>query len=298
MRNQNHSTQRKHRANYCLPADDGGRELLIDEPLTVMPEKYEVAGVPVSATSYDEITQVLLRCANEKRPTIVDFTCVDVIVRAIQDPLFRSVLDEFDILCPDGQPVRWLLNSAHSLRLIDRVCGTTAMIRLCGAAAERGVGIYLYGSTDATLDKLQKRLRELYPTLRIVGLESPPFRALSEAEDASVVHRVNGSGAGFLFIGLGAPKQERFAWEHRHSIKAVQLCVGAAFDFVAGTKSRAPLAMQRIGLEWLYRCFCEPRRLAKRYIVGNGRFIGAAVRQLYTRQTRARTMLVGDRGPK
>jgi exopolysaccharide biosynthesis WecB/TagA/CpsF family protein len=263
-----------------------------------MPEKYDVAGVPVSATSYDEITQVLMRCANEKRPAIVDFTCVDVVVRAIQDPLFRFILSEFDIVCPDGQPIRWFLNAAHNLKLTDRVCGTSAMMRLCAAAAERGVGIYLYGSTNATLHKLQERLRGLYPTLRIVGLESPPFRALSETEDACVVDRVNGSGAGLLFIGLGAPKQEQFAWEHRYSIKAVQLCVGAAFDFVAGTKPRAPLAMQQMGLEWLFRFCCEPRRLAKRYIVGNSRFIGAAVRQLYTRQTRARPILVEDRGPK
>jgi exopolysaccharide biosynthesis WecB/TagA/CpsF family protein len=281
------STDWRNPATRTIPTNNCAPGSLIKKPDPALPPKFDVASVQVSATNYDELVQVLIRCAEEKQSIIVDFTCADVIVRARVDPCFRRILSQFDILCPDGQPVRWLMNSVHHLKLVDRVCGTTAMLRLCAAAAETGIGIYLYGSTNATLRELQKQLRGLYPALQIVGLEAPPFRPLSEIEDRAVVERVNSSAAGLLFIGLGAGKQEQFAWEHRHRINAVQLCVGAAFDFVAGTRPRAPLVMQRSGLEWLFRLCCEPRRLARRYIIGNVRFALAALRQICTRQSQA-----------
>jgi N-acetylglucosaminyldiphosphoundecaprenol N-acetyl-beta-D-mannosaminyltransferase len=255
-------------------------------PQLDLPARYDVLGVQISATDYDEIVTVLMQFAKAGRSAIVDFTPADLVVRATQDPSFGRILEDFDVLCPDGQPVRWLLNCRHHLKLRDRVCGTTTMLRLCAAAAHNGVGVYLYGSTPATICKLRKRLLGYYPALQIVGMESPPFRPLSAAEDADVVDRVNASGAGLVFVGLGSPKQERFAWEHRGTVKGVQLCVGAAFDFIAGTKRRAPLAVQRIGLEWLFRLCCEPRRLARRYIVGNAQFTLAAVRQLCSPEER------------
>lgn len=195
------------------------------------------------------------------------------LVEGVRDKAFRSKLNSFNLVCPDGQPVRWCLNYFYGAGLKDRVCGTTAMLRICEAAAAEGLGIYLYGSTPKTLAALETELTTRFPRLRIAGSESPPFRPLKGEELDEAVERINKSGAAFLFVGLGSPKQENFVWEQRSRIMAVQLCVGAAFDFIAGTKERAPLWMQRIGLEWLYRMCSEPGRLGKRYLLGNMHFL-------------------------
>jgi len=146
-------------------------------------------------------------------------------------------------------------------------------LRLCERAAAEGVSIYLYGGSPDVVEKLQSRLKQDIPGLQIAGYESPPFRELTTDEDAEMVERVNASGAGLMFIGLGCPKQDLFAYEHRDKVQAVQVCVGAAFDFHAGVKPMAPDWMQRYGLEWLYRLFQEPRRLWRRYLVTNTIFV-------------------------
>ncbi len=153
------------------------------------------------------------------------------------------------------------------------------MWSLCRRAAQEGVSIYLYGGTPATLDALVAHLLAAFPGLEIAGAESPPFRPLSVMEDAAMVRRVNASGAGLMFLGLGCPKQDCFAAEHVDRIEAVQLCVGAAFDFHAGTKATAPDWMQRRGLEWVFRLYQEPRRLWKRYLVTNTIFMGKLLDQ-------------------
>jgi exopolysaccharide biosynthesis WecB/TagA/CpsF family protein len=151
------------------------------------------------------------------------------------------------------------------------------MLRVCEAAAQTGVSVYLYGSTPRTLACLKQTLLTRFPNLLIAGVESPPFRPLTEDEDHCVVRRINASGARVVFIGIGSPKQEHFAWEHRDRIHAVQLCVGAAFDFIAATKKRAPEWMQRVGLEWLFRLCQEPGRLWNRYLSTNSRFLLATL---------------------
>jgi N-acetylglucosaminyldiphosphoundecaprenol N-acetyl-beta-D-mannosaminyltransferase len=154
------------------------------------------------------------------------------------------------------------------------------MARLCARAAEEGIGVYLYGSTIETLDRLKARLEDQYPAIRIVGVESPPFRDLTAEENQAAVDRINASNAGFVFIGLGCPRQDLFAHHNRNSIKALQLCVGAAFDFHAGNKKIAPVWMQKSGLEWIYRLCQEPGRLWKRYLVTNTAFVLLMTRRL------------------
>jgi N-acetylglucosaminyldiphosphoundecaprenol N-acetyl-beta-D-mannosaminyltransferase len=135
--------------------------------------------------------------------------------------------------------------------------------------------VFLYGGTQPTLDRLQQRLRDAYPKIEIVGAISPPFRLLSDEEDRSIVDQINASGAGLVWVGLGCPKQEAWLRDHRGRVQAVMLGVGAAFDFHAGTVRRAPEWMQNHGLEWLYRLAQDPRRLARRYVVGNSLFMMA-----------------------
>jgi len=237
------------------------------------PRKHLLLGVFVSETTYEEAADRILAAARAGVPATVDHMSVHGLVLAGQDASFREVLNDLDIVAPDGQPVRWALNRLCRTRLLGRVYGPELMLRLCQRAAGEGIGIYLYGGEPDTLARLRTNLVARYPGLHIVGSEAPPFRPLTPEEESAAVERINGSGAGLVFIGLGCPKQEIFAHRHRRSIRAVQLCVGAAFDFHARRKKMAPRWMQERGLEWAFRLLSEPRRLARRYLVSNSIFL-------------------------
>ena len=244
------------------------------------PNKFEIFGVHVSATTYDEACQQIIRAAKQGIPVIVDHMPVHGLIDASANPNLRSMINSFDIVAPDGQPVRWMLNRFYNANLFERVYGPELMLKICRKTAEIGVGIYLYGSLPQVVEELRAKLLTLFPTLKIMGYESPPFRPLSREEDKEVIDRINQSGAKIIFLGLGCPKQEIFAYEHRKSIKAVQICVGAAFDFHAGNKKMAPAWMQRNSLEWMFRLSQEPIRLWRRYLWTNSVFIFLLARRL------------------
>lgn len=237
------------------------------------PDKLDLFGVRVSPTTYTEAADLILRAAQARQSAIVACQAVHAVITASGDPTLRERMNSFDLVTPDGQPVRWALNWLHGAGLRDPVVGSELMLRVCREAARQEVSVYLYGGTDEVLSQLERRLAAACPGLRIAGAEAPPFRPLSAEEDVAVVERVKRSGAGIVFIGLGCPKQDHFAYEHRDRFGAVQICVGAAFDFHAGAKPRAPAWMRRRGLEWLFRLACEPRRLARRYATTNSIFV-------------------------
>jgi exopolysaccharide biosynthesis WecB/TagA/CpsF family protein len=247
------------------------------------PKKCNLFGVQISATTYDEAAQAIVQAAGAGEPAIVSAHAVHAVVTASGDPALREAVNSFQLVAPDGQPVRWALNWLHRVGLRDRVCGPELMLRVCQRAADEGVPIYLYGSSPPVILALEKNLLARFPGLVVAGAESPPFRALTEEEDREMVERINGSGAGILFIGLGCPKQDFFAYQHRGRIRAVQMCVGAAFDFHAGVKKIAPRWLQRCGMEWFFRLCEEPRRLWRRYLTTNSVFLakltGALVRR-------------------
>jgi exopolysaccharide biosynthesis WecB/TagA/CpsF family protein len=231
-------------------------------------------------TDYDEATAAILQAAAQRTPGVVSCHAVHALVTASGDPSLRDKVNTFDMVTADGQPVRWALNLLHGTRLADRTYGPELMLRLCRGAAEAGIPVYLYGGTPDVAERIRANLSRLFPKLIIAGCEAPPFRPLSPEEDRAVVERMNQSGAGMVFIGLGCPKQDLFAYAHRDSIRAVQVCVGAAFDFHAGVKKMAPGWMQRRGLEWLYRLSQEPGRLWRRYLVTNSLFLTRLVMAL------------------
>jgi exopolysaccharide biosynthesis WecB/TagA/CpsF family protein len=237
------------------------------------PSKYNLLGVGVSATTYDEAVNILIDAAKSKLSAIIAHAPVHLLVLAIRNTDFGFKINKFDIVAPDGQPVRWSLRLLQHIKLPDRVYGPEMMLRLCQKAAGESVGIYLYGSEPAVIKKLNANLKSRFPALIIAGYEAPPFRPLIPEEDSQVVSRINSSGAGIVFLGLGCPNQEIFAYEHRNTIKALQICVGAAFDYYAGKKKMAPPWMQRSGLEWLFRLASEPRRLWRRYFYTNSIFL-------------------------
>ena len=235
----------------------------------------------VGATFYDEVVAWCLDQAKNNQPGMVDLMAVHSLITATQNPEYMAKINRFDVVAPDGQPVRWALNKFHKANLSDRVYGPEFTIRMCKAAADAGVPIYLYGSSPEVIEQLQKNLLVKFPALVIAGAESPPFRPLTPEEDAAMIERINASGAKLVFLGIGCPKQELFAYDHRDSIKGVQLCVGAAFDFHAGMKKIAPAWMQKRGLEWLYRLCSEPQRLWKRYLLTNSAFVMLALKEMF-----------------
>jgi N-acetylglucosaminyldiphosphoundecaprenol N-acetyl-beta-D-mannosaminyltransferase len=245
----------------------------IAPPTPVWPRKLDLFGVGVTPTTYHEAVDLIVAAAERRESTIVACQAVHAVVTACQDPTLRERVNSFELVTPDGQPVRWALNWLHGAGLTDRVYGPDLMLRLCQEASRCGVSIYLYGGTHEVLDLLALRLLADFPDLCIAGAEAPPFRRLTPEEDEEVIARIDRSGAGIVFIGLGCPKQDHFAYEHRGRIRAVQVCVGAAFDFHAGVKPMAPRWMQRYGLEWLFRLASEPRRLAWRYLKTNTVFV-------------------------
>jgi N-acetylglucosaminyldiphosphoundecaprenol N-acetyl-beta-D-mannosaminyltransferase len=196
---------------------------------------------------------------------------VHVVTTASSDPDYQRVIDQSDMTVPDGVPLVWCLRR-QGFPDQQRLFGPTLMQEWCAHAAREGLPIYLYGSTQATLDALVPRLQAAHPGLQVAGAVSPPFRPLTDAEDAAAVEAIEASGAAVVFVGLGAPKQERWMAEHRGRVPAVLIGVGAAFDYHAGNLRRAPTWMQRAGLEWLFRLVQEPRRLWRRYLVTNTLF--------------------------
>jgi exopolysaccharide biosynthesis WecB/TagA/CpsF family protein len=250
------------------------------------PRKADLFGVGVSVTTYEEAAETIIAAAQQKQSAVVSCHAVHALVTAATEPALREKVNRFDMVTPDGQPVRWALNILHAAGLEERVYGPELMLRLCRRAAEEGVGVYLYGGTPSTLEKLCNNLLQKLPELQIVGREAPPFKPLSAEESREAVERIRESGAGLVFIGLGCPKQDHFAADHRDEIDAVQVCVGAAFDFHAGVKPTAPAWMQRRGMEWIFRLLKEPRRLFRRYLVTNTLFLTLLGKALFRRAVR------------
>jgi N-acetylglucosaminyldiphosphoundecaprenol N-acetyl-beta-D-mannosaminyltransferase len=244
------------------------------------PVRRRVLGVPISCTTYDEVVDGIIAAARRRTPTLVTAFAVHGVVTAAEDAAFRRQIEDFHIVTPDGQPVRHALNLLYRAGLRERVYGPELTVRVSQRAAECGVPVYLYGSTRQTVERLRRRLIERFPALQVVGAEPSVFRPLSADEDHLLIERINRSGAGIVFVGLGCPRQEVFAHEHCPALRAVQICVGAAFDFIAGTKRVAPRWMQDHALEWLYRLSQEPRRLFVRYTTINAKFIGKLLVQL------------------
>lgn len=237
------------------------------------PPRHNVIGVRVSATTYDGLIDAVMGAARDRRSACVSHLAVHGVVEASRDKTFRAMLDDFDAVAPDGHPVRHAPNFLYKTNLADRCYGPEFTLRVCERAAREGVGVYLYGSHAQVVEAMRDNLAARFPGLRIVGCEPSIFRPLTPEEDEALVERVSASGAGVFFVGLGCPLQEKFAWAHKGRIHAVMICVGAAFDFHAGTKKMAPAWMQRHSLEWLYRLLQEPRRLWRRYFVYNSVFL-------------------------
>ena len=242
----------------------------------------DILGVPVTAQDYGLVTDQCIGWARDRESRTVVFANVHVLMEAHDDPRFRAELRDMDLVNPDGMPLVWALHALGTAGAT-RVYGPHAMRYLLGAAEESGLSVGFLGGSDTTLVALVARMRETYPRLQVAFSMSPPFRPLTPEEDAVLVRQIVQSGIRILFVGLGCPKQERWMTAHKAAIPAVLLGVGAAFDFLAGTKPQAPDWMMRSGTEWLFRLSSEPRRLLARYAKHNPRFVVLFLHQLLSR---------------
>jgi N-acetylglucosaminyldiphosphoundecaprenol N-acetyl-beta-D-mannosaminyltransferase len=235
--------------------------------------KGNVLGVLVDETTYAEAADAVLAAAREGRPFALTALAVHGVMTGVQDRAHGARLNSFDLVTPDGQPVRWALNLLHRAGLTDRVYGPTLTLRVLAEAADEGLPVYLYGSTDETLDRLVPKLQEMFPALKIAGREPSKFRAAQEGEPERIAARIIDSGARIALVGLGCPRQEAFAYAMRPLLPMPLLAVGAAFDYHAGQLRKPPRWMQRYGLEWLWRLGLEPGRLWKRYLLLNPAYL-------------------------
>lgn len=235
--------------------------------------KRNVLGVMVDVIDYDAAVDFVFERARERRGAIISATAVHGVMTGVLDPEHQYRLNSFDLLLPDGQPVRWALNWLYGSRLRDRVYGPELTRRVCERAARERTPIYLYGGTSGILTLMVSSLETTFQGLNIVGCEPSAFRKLSLEERTAVEERIRSTGAAIIFVGLGCPRQEIFAFELRNALSVPVLAVGAAFPILAGTLPQAPPWMQQRGLEWLFRLIVEPRRLWRRYLYLNPAYV-------------------------
>ncbi|MEZ6031874.1 MAG: WecB/TagA/CpsF family glycosyltransferase [Planctomycetaceae bacterium] len=271
-----------------------------DDNCCQWPEKVELFGIRLSCTDYHSALRAIIESAKCCKSFVVDFISVDPLVQAVRSAELAGVINSFECACPDGHPVRMAMNHLCKTRLADRVYGPDLMTMVIREAASEQIPVYFYGCTERTLDLLKSRLLAQFPVLRIAGMYAPPFRELTDSEYAQVSSMILSSGARIVFVGLGAPKQSFFAQRMRERTPVGFLCVGAAFDFLAGTKRKAPVWMQKNSLEWFFRLCQEPRRLAYRYTVRNIQFIclylSSLVRKIFRESLGRKAYVVGKRG--
>ena len=235
--------------------------------------KHSILGVLINAVDMDWAAEAVIRAAGDRRSMSVSALAVHGLMSGVVDHEQKFRLNQFDLLVPDGQPVRWALNWLHRAGLSQRVYGPQLTLRLCERAAAERLPVYFYGSAPDVLQSLTSKLVLQFPGLMIAGAEPSKFRQLSQIEKQEVARRIASSGAAIVFIGLGCPRQEIFVYEFRGLLDMPVLAVGAAFPFIAGTVPQAPHWMQDAGLEWLFRLCAEPKRLWRRYLFLNPSYL-------------------------
>jgi N-acetylglucosaminyldiphosphoundecaprenol N-acetyl-beta-D-mannosaminyltransferase len=235
--------------------------------------KRNILGVLIDVVDYEGAELAIISAAVEQKPMSVSALAVHGLMTGALDREQQFRLNQFSLLVPDGQPVRWALNWLHDAPLTDRVYGPNLTLRICARAATEGLPVYFYGGTPEILVLLKQSLRLRFPDLVIAGMESSQFRQLSVSEREQLAKRIRSSGAAILFVGLGCPRQEVFVYEFRELLSMPLLAVGAAFPFLAGVIPQAPSWMQKTGLEWLFRLSSEPRRLWRRYLFLNPAYL-------------------------
>jgi N-acetylglucosaminyldiphosphoundecaprenol N-acetyl-beta-D-mannosaminyltransferase len=252
--------------------------------------KKELLTVPVTCLPFEEQVMLMLRWAKMRVSKVVCLANVHMLMEAYWNPSFKKVLQQADLVTPDGKPLVLMLRRLGDFSQ-NQVAGMDVFINLCDLAEQTGVKVFFLGSTHDILDKIRQRLDREYPLLKVAGMRSIPFIPLdkiADSKDTELIEEINQSGAGIVFVCLGCPKQETWMSQYQGSIKGVMIGVGAVFAMYAGIKPRAPHWLKQLGLEWLYRLLQEPRRLWHRYGSTIPPFVYLAIKELAIAKLRSK----------
>lgn len=253
--------------------------VLEQNPIVREPPRLDIIGSKVTAAPFDVLTDVILDWARRRLSKYICVANTHMLVEAHQRPSFGEIVQQADVVTPDGMPLVWMLRLMGAKNQ-DRVAGLDLLQTLCHKAEKEEVSVYFLGSMDLILQKMRSRLQSEYPDLVIADMEPLPFRPLTLEEDQSLIQRVNASGAGLVMIALGCPKQECWMAAHKDQINAVMIGLGGAFPVYAGIQHRAKGWVRHMGMEWFYRLIQEPKRLWKRYATSIPMFIYLAIKQI------------------
>ena len=235
--------------------------------------KYDLFGIGISGICLQKAISVIVNYAKNSQSAKVTALAVHGLMTAVNDVEYANILNQFQLILPDGQPIRYSLNFFHGLKLKQRVYGPDVLLGVCHELSILQIPIYIYGSTEKVNTKLVRNLIKKFPNLIVGGSQFSVFRSLTDFELIHLAESMIASKSRIVFVGLGCPLQERFCHRLSRYYPGVIVTVGAAFDFIAGNKKMAPEIMQNNGLEWLFRLFQEPGRLWRRYLFTNSQFI-------------------------
>lgn len=245
-----------------------------------MSGQFDVLGVKIFETNLDQACHFIEERISKKESAYICIAPVATVVDCQKDPDYLNVINQSAMTTPDGMPIVWL-GRWKGYKNVERTYGPDLLKHFCALSEKKGYRHYFYGGTEETIALLKDKLKTKFPDLNIVGMYSPPFKKTHALEDPGIIAEINALKPDVLWIGLGSPKQDFWMHQHKDKLKVgVMIGVGAAFDFMAGTKKQAPRWMQKSGLEWFFRLCSEPRRLWRRYLIGNSQFIFYIIKDL------------------
>ncbi len=228
-------------------------------------KRVNILGVGISAINMGQTLAAFDEWIRNKSQRYVCVTPAHAVMDCYRDPALRRIFNASGLTTPDGMAIVWLLR-LRGQQGVSRVYGPDLMLNICGLSVEKGWRHFLYGGEPGVAECLKSKLEAEYQGIQIAGIYSPPFRRLTEEEESELIHSINSARADIVWVGISSPKQERWMSEHLGIVGAsVMVGVGAAFDFLSGRKPQAPRWAQRLGLEWAFRLFTEPKRLWPRY---------------------------------
>lgn len=232
----------------------------------------EILKTKINVTSMQETLAYINAHMEELRGNYICVSNVHTTVMSYENEKYREIQNSAAMALPDGAPLS-SYSRRNGYKDARRVTGPDLMVELFRISAQKGYRHFFYGSTQKTLDDMKAVIERDYPGMKVVGMYSPPFRKMTPEEDAAAIKMINEAQPDFIWVGLGAPKQEEWMYEHQGNVNGIMIGVGAGFDYLAGYIKRAPMWMQKISMEWFYRLLQDPVRLWKRYIITNVKFI-------------------------
>lgn len=253
-----------------------------DESKPFAMDRLNVFSIPINIGTYNQFISTVIADARLRKSYYTCVANVHMLIEAYNDRIFAKTVRNARVIAPDGRPLTWAIRMFYGIRQ-DRVAGMDLLPDLLEVSQEKGISVYFYGGHPDMVAKTRIYLEKKYPHLKLAGFYSPPFKKLTEDEEANVVRNINASGAQIVFVALGCPKQEKWMASMQHRVNGVMIGIGGALSVMVGVQKRAPKWVQTAGLEWFFRFLQEPMRLFSRYAKTNSTFIYLFLKSLVRR---------------